>query len=554
MLGYFLGHYPENFQLSDSQRTLILQSMAFFVWLAGGAAVFSKIEKEAGEDDWGFPDALYFCDVTILTVGFGDLVPTTDVGRGIVFPYSVGGIITLALIVSSLYKAVREIGEENVIQKHVDRMREKALERTVTNSFDLRHQEHNARHLIRKRTRSFPKISKPADPRPLRTAMGNSVARATTFSRSVVPDALKINRKPKLMLLKEEKDRFDAMRQIQADSKKFRRWMALFWSVTVFSILWCAGAVVFWQAEKDTQGLTYFQALYFCYISLLTIGYGDLAPKSNAGRCFFVIWSLVAVPTMTILVSDLGDTVVAKFKKWSDELADFTVLPKEGIWRAFVEKHPWLLTWLQHRIESHESKRRLRKGFDVADPRNDSATNTPSNADPKDPDLELTQNPTIPTLAAEAENDASTPPTQASLSRRLALSIKKVSLDFRLPQPKRYTYEEWVEFTRLIRLTTPERLDRDLGTTISNTGTLNEEGLVNWDWIGDDSPMMSGVTESEWLLDRLCESLVRLERRKEVACEMGGLGAMVVMEGRKAGEDAGGSDGENRMAKPAPPD
>jgi len=330
MLGYFLGHYPENFQLSDSQRTLILQSMAFFVWLAGGAAVFVKIEEKAGEDDWSFPDALYFCDVTILTVGFGDLVPTTDVGRGIVFPYSVGGIITLALIVSSLYKAVREIGEENVIQKHVDRMREKALERTVTNSFDLRHQEHNAHHLIRKRKRSFPKISKPADPRPFHTAMGNSVARATTFSRSVVPDALKINRKPKLMLLKEEKDRFDAMRQIQADSKKFRRWMALFGSVTVFSILWCVGAVVFWQAEKDTQGLSYFQALYFCYISLLTIGYGDLAPKSNAGRCFFVIWSLIAVPTMTILVSDLGDTVVAKFKKWSDELADFTVLPKEG--------------------------------------------------------------------------------------------------------------------------------------------------------------------------------------------------------------------------------
>jgi hypothetical protein len=157
----------------------------------------------------------------------------------------------------------------------------------------------------------------------MRTAMNNPVAR-------VVPDVLKMNRKPKLMLLKEEKDRFDAMRQIQADSKKFRQWMALFWSVTTFSILWCVGAVVFWQAEKDTQGLTYFQALYFCYISLLTIGYGDLAPKSNAGRCFFVIWSLIAVPTMTILVSDLGDTVVAKFKKWSDQLADFTVLPKEG--------------------------------------------------------------------------------------------------------------------------------------------------------------------------------------------------------------------------------
>lgn len=545
MLGYFLGHYPESFALSDSQRTLILQSMAFFVWLAGGAAVFYRIENEDGSAGWSYPDALYFCDVTILTVGFGDLVPTTDVGRGIVFPYSVGGIITLALIVSSLYKAVREIGEEKVIQKHVDRMREKALERTVTNSFDFRHREHS--HSMRKRTLGFPRISAPSDPRPMHTAMNAST------QRSILPDALKINRKPKIMLLKEEKDRFDAMRQIQADSKKFRRWVALFWSVTTFSVLWCVGAVIFWQAEKVTQDLTYFQALYFCYISLLTIGYGDLAPKSNAGRCFFVIWSLIAVPTMTILVSDLGDTVVAKFKKWSDQLADFTVLPKEGqysisvmheqtsnrlvgIWRSFLEKHPWLLAWLQRRISSHQAKKRVRKGFDIADPRSDIVTPTstsPNREDePEDPDEELVQHPTITSLAAEAEADIAALPSHASLSRRLALSIKKISLDFRLPKPKRYTYEEWVEFTRIIRATTPRRLDRDLGTTLSHTETENDEGLVNWDWIGNDSPMMSGLTESEWLLERLCESLVRLEKRKEVACDMGILGSMRNMEGK----------------------
>jgi potassium channel subfamily K len=336
MLGHFLGHYPESFDLSDSQRTLILQTMAFFVWLGGGAAVFMKLENDAGEDGWGFPDALYFCDVTILTVGFGDLVPTTDVARGIVFPYSVGGIITLALIVSSLYKFVREIGEDKVIKKHVNRLREKTLKRTVTSSFDFRHLEHSEHRLIRKRSVNIPRISTPANPRPMRTAMGNTVRRAATFSRNIVPDVLKITREPQTILLK-EKDRFDAMRQIQADTKKFKKWMALFWSVTTFSILWCVGAVVFWQAEKDTQDMSYFQALYFCYISLLTIGYGDLAPKSNAGRCFFVIWSLIAVPTMTILVSDLGETVVDKFKKWSDELADFTVLPKEGE----LETYPW---------------------------------------------------------------------------------------------------------------------------------------------------------------------------------------------------------------------
>lgn len=535
MLGYFLGHYPQNFALSDSQRTLILQTMAFFIWLGGGAAVFSKIEKDAGENGWGFSDALYFCDVTILTVGFGDLVPTTDAGRGIVFPFSVGGIITLALIVSSLYKAVRELGEENIVQKHIGRMRERALERTVSNSFDLRHREHEAHRLIRRRTLGYPRISAPTQPRPYRTAMGESVERTITFPH--IPDVLKINRKPKLLLLKEEKDRFEAMRRIQSDSRKFKKWMALAGSVTTFSILWCVGAVVFWQAERDTQAMTYFQALYFCYISLLTIGYGDLAPKTNAGRCFFVIWSLIAVPTMTILVSDLGDTVVAKFKKWSDELADFTVLPKEGIWRSFLDKHPWLMNWLQRRIESRAAKKRIRKGFDTMDPEVENATNISDPAqgnidDPEAADAEMTRMPTMTALAAEAEQDSTTVPTHASLSKRLALSIRKVSIDLRLAEPRCYSYEEWVEFTRLIRLTTPERLNRDLGTV--TTENENEEGLVNWDWIGDDSPMLSTMSESEWLLERLCESLVRLERRKEMACDQRDLDAMRSMETKRA--------------------
>jgi potassium channel subfamily K len=548
MLGYFLGHYPENFALSDSQRTLILQTMAFFIWLGGGAAVFSKLERDAGNESWRFADALYFCDVTILTVGFGDLVPTTDVTRGIVFPYSVLGTITLALIVSSLYTAVRELGDEKIVQKHIDRMRSRVAERTVTNNFDLRHREREAHHLLRKRTLGFPRISAPSQPRPFRTPMREAVQ--PRFPR--VASALGLDRTPKIVLLKEEKDRFEAMRKIQADSKRFKQWMALFWSITTFSILWCVGAVVFWVAERESQGLTYFQSLYFCYVSLLTIGYGDLAPRTNSGRCFFVIWSLIAVPTMTILVSDLGDTVVAKFKKWSDELADFTILPKAGIWRKVLDRFPWLLRWLQRWSERRATKRRLEKGFDIQDPRSASPTEreviTPNDdVSETEADIELTQHPTLPTLAAEAESDLQKLPTRTSLSRRLALSIQLVSRDLKI-EGKRYTYEEWVEFTRLIRMTDPERLDRDLGFEETGSGhderikdgdgDENEEGLVNWDWIGDDSPMVSGVGESEWLMDRLIESLVRLEKRKEVARERPDVDALREMEGRVMERDS----------------
>ena len=58
MLGYFLGHYPQHFELSDEQRNLILQTMLFFIWLAGGAGVFAKVDP-----GWQYVDALYFCDV-----------------------------------------------------------------------------------------------------------------------------------------------------------------------------------------------------------------------------------------------------------------------------------------------------------------------------------------------------------------------------------------------------------------------------------------------------------------------------------------------------------
>ncbi|KAL5408964.1 hypothetical protein PMIN03_006225 [Paraphaeosphaeria minitans] len=252
MLGFFLGHYPDNFALSDSQRTLILQTMLFFIWLGGGAAAFMKIEDDAGQG-WGYADSLYFCDVTVLTVGFGDFYPTTDLGRGIVFPFSVGGIITLALIVSSIYKFMRELGEENIVMKHTDRMRQRTVDRSVTTSFDLRQREHAEGHVLRRRSlkgKERPTISAPTEPRVMHTVIGNVVRRATTFAP--LPNALTSgrNKKHRMVLLKEEKDRFLAMRGIQKKSKKYRQWLALLFSTFAFGILWCVGAVVFWQASR----------------------------------------------------------------------------------------------------------------------------------------------------------------------------------------------------------------------------------------------------------------------------------------------------------------
>jgi potassium channel subfamily K len=501
MLGYFLGHYPQHFTLTDEQRNLILQTMMFFLWLAGGAAVFARAEG------WSYVDSLYFCDVTILTVGFGDFYPTNDIGRGLVLPFSVGGIIILGLMVSSIHRFAGELSKDNVIKKHMENRRVNTLSRATTLTPEEQRRDDLEKQLAQ--SPGFrPSISSPIlnfdpdnrqiqfaadeekvrkdeeqEPAPSRFIKAQErhgpMHRTFMFITKPVRTITKVaSRKPKALVMKEEKDRFDAMRGIQTAASKFKKWYALLLSVIAFGVLWCVGALVFWQCEKDTQGMTYFEALYFCYVSLLTIGYGDLSPKSNAGKPFFIVWSLIAVPTMTILISDMGDTVISSFKQGTFKLADFTVLPKEGLLKELIDANPWLRQVIQSRAE----RKRIKKGLQ------------PEGDEP------------IPTIDELAKEDLS----EAELTKKLAFAIRRTAEDMKHHERTRYSYEEWVEFTRLIRFT-------KIGAAKDLEHDEEVEGIVEWDWLSENSPMLSEQTEAEWVLDRLCESLLRLIKRNRLA-------------------------------------
>lgn len=496
MLGYFLGHYTQHFELTDEQRNLILQTMAFFIWLAGGAGVFARV------NDWSYSNSLYFCDVTILTVGFGDYASNNNVGRGLVFPYSVFGIIMLGLVITSISKFTTQLGHSKIMHKRIELSRVRTVERANRSSAEFPESTNSTAGMRQRRSlqgSQRPSISAPFDPQPVRTStiafskdleQGNdsdephsprsnhSGFKRTMSMLSTISEGHRAKprfRRPgpkrsKILILKEERDRFNAMRRIQDDNKKFKKYFALSMSIIAFGVLWCVGAVVFWRAESETQQLSYFEALYFCYVSLLTIGYGDLSPKSNAGKPFFVVWSLIAVPTMTILVSDLGETVIASYKRGTFKVADWSIMPKQGGWARFLDRHPRLRALL----EQYQTNRRIEKGFGVG----------------PDPD-ELGGPPaTIEKLATESLDEH-------DMAKRLALAIRKTADDLKSGNKRRYTYEEWVEFTRLIRFTKYEHCAED------------RKGLIEWDWIGENSPMMADQHECEWVLDRLCESLNR---------------------------------------------
>ena len=181
---------------------------------------------------------------------------------------------------------------------------------------------------------------------------------------------------------------------------------------------------------------------------------------------------------MTILITDLGDTVINKFKHGTFKLAEFTVLPKYGVWRQFLERHPWLLNWLQRRKQRKEEKHRLEEGFQVGP--------------------EPAPRPLVPTIEQLAKEE----PSKPELARQLPKKIREVADHMKTQPDKRYTYEEWVEITQLIRFTAKRNED--------DTVVEEEEDLIEWDWIGEDSPMMSKSGEPEFVLDRLCESMHRL--------------------------------------------
>jgi potassium channel subfamily K len=234
-------------------------------------------------------------------------------------------------------------------------------------------------------------------------------------------------------------------------------------------------------------------SVYYSWVTLITIGYGDISPKSVAGRTFFVIWVEFAVPAVTILAQSLTSTVVATFNDSSNAIT-FALFAQVQVWQNLLYKFPrlfpYLPTWL--RGETPEDLKYMEKGANA-------------NGNGKSPSSDST--PDLNALAEQHNNDLlGKVPEAAALARQLALAIKRAARDMTLDTPRQYGYEEWVEFTRLIRFSA-------IGGPAEALKEEEDEGLIEWDWLAEDSPMMAQQNEAEFVLERLCESLVRYLKR-----------------------------------------
>ncbi|KAL6409998.1 hypothetical protein AUP68_06406 [Ilyonectria robusta] len=488
------GYYGKDFMLTFSQRTLMLQTITFLMYLLLGSCVFSKVE------DWNYLDAVYWADVTLFTVGFGDYAPTTTFGRALLIPYVLFGIISLGLVIDSVRSLILERGRRRFAVPMEEKTRRRIVRTMIRRGDDE----------ILKPIRRESKISRPQ----------SDTIPATEFER--------------------RRAEFALLRKIQDQALSRRRWMAMAISTSFWLVLWLVGAVIFEKSEKPYQGWSYFDSFYFCFEAWTTIGYGDLSPISNAGKSFFVFWSLLALPTMTMVISHASDTVVKFIRNGTLRLGNVTILPGDegfiGNMKHIISKITFGRAFPGHLGSASPE---LAVSSKSTDKRLDEIMTEPDGQTLQGDDRGGPSASVVDQRVSQSRRPQCTrAPSQRSLSRLrnphdelptgtnfhflLISEIQVIATHLKESKPHRYTFDQWAWYLKLIGEDEHNAQTHCKAKPIEKRQNPNDEDSdkeLMWSWVGNRNPLIGSQEESEWIFDRLMERLresLWSERRRQL--------------------------------------
>lgn len=407
-----VGRGSWKFTLDTHHHRLMFYSVLFLIYIQLVAKLYSSIEG------WRYLDSFYWVIVTALTIGFGDITPTSSTGRGLVCLVVPIGMILLGIVAYHIGKIVleeaRSTMEEQIKSRKVKREKK---------SSKPHHEDHN------------------------------------------IED--------------ERRNQYLKMRKIEHSARLQCQAITFIVSLTTWLFLWLAGAFFFHLCEREqdpqTQGYlqqagqprhwTYVESLYMAQAALLTIGYGDFSPQSEAGRSFFVLWSLLAVPTTTALVASTVDGLVEQmgYKKRKK------IEQKAGK-RFLRQSHPYKL---------HEDRGQNEK------------------------------KPRLPT------NHGSYDKTHIA-----AMLLKDVIYDHFSDTKYIYDFNSWEWFLYVLGA-----IDEPPHEEPNHIQEIQDEWNPQrpWDWLGEDNAIVSSEPEIQWILQKLVNKLVQelLNIRKEKSQGLG---------------------------------
>jgi voltage-gated potassium channel len=60
----------------------------------------------------------------------------------------------------------------------------------------------------------------------------------------------------------------------------------------------------------NVEGWRWLDAVYFCVVTLVTIGYGDFTPKTDAGKIFTLVYIVIGLGILSGFIAVVGETVL----------------------------------------------------------------------------------------------------------------------------------------------------------------------------------------------------------------------------------------------------
>jgi len=226
-------------------KSFFASIIAIFSLLLGGALIIHLIEGP--NPPWNYLNCVYFCTVTITTIGFGDLTPVTVGGKLFVMFYTVIGLGVIAYALSI------------ISQKFVDTA---DFTWEITRRFRRKKKKHAFKSLELSDISNFDEEERRK--------------KASNRKRGIMYNI----------------------------SKGHKLWIA----VAFYGIMLLVGAAIFNSLETTANGEPwgYFNSIYFCFVALSTIGYGDFRPRREVTKIVFIFYVLLGLGFIYFILQLIG--------------------------------------------------------------------------------------------------------------------------------------------------------------------------------------------------------------------------------------------------------